>query len=643
MKIACGAKGLITFWGVLAVLLIGAPHLLADVGIIAYQSKGSEARRTGAGHIAIIATDLCADSFTDLRACRPGEAPGAVIHHYPEIASGYSKSTIVVPLLDHLVATRDPNKIPVITSGGTLEAMQIEYWRRYLRPYFPPLSPQEYDSMRTEARRFNAGRLFRQVISLDFIGVLLEAHSKHYPTEPFAIPDPVTGELIPDGRWREVIGVSHQRSLVMIVARTRPEQEQRLIDYVRTANEKPFNSLSNNCSDFVKGGLLAVFSISGMTFHPRYTNFANAWVSTPIEVATGFVHYIERNHRPAEVAFVPMLAGTRRPSLWVTSLSRGALVPNPDQGKLSFGIKTFINILNPLLMTSALAADTASHFTNLEKLVHERSGEQLSRLANELAESPHEKHDLLPQIQRTQIRIFGTSSCWSRKQEQFRAITAAAESDGLLRRIDAGSLLKRGRPFLLARQYEKDALALHQGGNLMAVIEPGLPAGVGIQMASLRPGATSPLATAQPCLSTVCPRDLEMGFLPAASASAQHNGAWHPETVPGREAIRSMADSGVRQLQSSAFRLMATLLNYELTSDPTDRETTEHFDHDWQLFLETAARNGIDPGPEQTSVEECSSLEYDKGASRTDDFGESMKTPAYLLHQLRAIVYSPVK
>jgi hypothetical protein len=546
-----------------------------------------------------------------------------------------------VPLLDHFVATRDPKNIPVITSGGTLEAMQIEYWRQYLRPYLPPLSAQQYNSMRAQAKRFDAGRLFRRLISLEFIGILLDSHSKHYPTEPFAIPDPVTGELIPDGRWREVIGVSHQRGLVVIMARTRSDQERRLIGYVRDTDRKPFNSLSGNCSDFVKGGLLAVFSDTGLHFRPRYADFANAWISTPISVATDFVHYITRNHRPAEVAFIPMLAGTRRPTLPVTSLARGALVPNPDQGKLSFGVKVFFNVLNPLLITSALAADTASHFTNLEKLVHERSGGQLSSLANDLAENPKDKDELRPRIQREQARVFGIRSCWKQKRDRFRAIAGLAETDGVLHRADTASLLKGGRPFLLARQYENSALALHQGGNLMAVIQPQRY-GTQIQMAALRP-SVNPFSAVQPCLSAACPRDLEMNFLFTASASGETGGDWRPGTIPGREEVRSMADSGVRLIQSSAFRLMTALINYELTSDPMDRGTTEHFDRDWQLFVETAARDGIDPGPEQTGVEACSSLGYGKGAAKADELEESTSLPGYLLHQLRAIVYSPVR
>lgn len=634
------AKRRIAYGFIAAALLVAAPRLFADVGIIVYQSKGSEARRTSAGHVAIIATDLCANGISALRECRPGEAPGAVIHHYPDIATGYGKSTIVVPLLDHLVATRDPRKIPVVTSGGTLEAMQVAYWRQYLRQYLPPLTPQQYKAIRAQDKKFDAARMFRRIISLEFIGTLLGADSKHYPTEPFAIPDPVTGELIPDGRWREVIGVSHQRGLVIIVARARPDQERRLIDYIREPKQKPFNSLTSNCSDFVKGGLLAVFSDTGLRFRPRYMEFANAWISAPISVATDFVHYIVHNRQPAQVAFIPMLAGSRRPTLGVTSLARGALIPNPEQGKIAFGVKIFVNVLNPLLITSAFSADAASRFINLQKLVHERSGGNLSLLANELAADPKDKTVLRAKIRREQIRVYGTPACWKQKQDRFRAITNVAQNRGLLRLSDAASLLKSGRPFLLARHYEDGALALNQGGNLMAVIQPG-PQGSGIQVASLSQ-SRNPLLAAQSCLSAVCPRDLQMSFLPSSTAG-ERDGTWHPETIPGRDDIRSMAESGMSHLQSSAFRLMTTLMNYDLTSDPIDRTTAQRFDQDWQLFLETAERSGVDDGPEQASVEACSSLEFEDGTARTDAFEKSIHPPAYVLRQLRTVVYSPMR
>jgi hypothetical protein len=334
-----------------------------------------------------------------------------------------------------------------------------------------------------------------------------------------------------------------------------------------------------------------------------------------------------------------MLAGTRRSTLGVTSLARGALVPNPPQGKIAFGIKIFVDVLNPLLITSALTADVASRFTNLKELVHERSGGSLSLLANELAVDPENKA-LRTKIRREQIRVFGTPSCWKRKQDRFRAITSEAQIRGLLRPADASLLLKSGRPFLLARHYEDGALALNQGGNLMVVIQPG-PQGEGIQMAALSP-SRHPLLAAQSCLSAVCPRDLQMSFLPSSTAGA-HDGTWHPEAIPGRDDIRSMAESGMSHLQVSAFRLMATLMNYDLTSDPIDRTTAERFDQDWQLFLETAARNGVDAGPEQASVEACSSREYEDGTARSDACEESVRPPAYVLRELRTIVYSPMR
>jgi hypothetical protein len=218
----------------------------------------------------------------------------------------------VVPVLNHFTATDDPAQIPVLTSGPSLRAAQIEYWRAHLRPYFPPMAQTRYAELREELERFDAGRTLRRFLTMEFIGTLMGSHKHQDSTEPIALIDPVTKELIPEGRWREAIGTEHMRSAVMLTAPSSIQQELRIVQYIRDQQSTTFNVMSDNCSDFVRGALSAVFGDAGLQFRPRALDIADAWITSPLFVATGFVSYTRKNSIPLRVVFLPITAGTRR-------------------------------------------------------------------------------------------------------------------------------------------------------------------------------------------------------------------------------------------------------------------------------------------------------------------------------------------
>ncbi len=265
--------------------------------------------------------------------------PGVIITAYSNLASDYGKAVFVVPLLDHFAATKDPALIPVLSSGASLRAAQIEYWRQCLRPYFPPMSQKRYTEIRDEMERFDAGRSMRRFLSMDFLVSMFGSHKTQDVTEPIALIDPASKELIPDSRWREAVGTEQMRSALIITAPSSVQEELRLIHYLQGPGSKSFNILSENCSDFIEGALLAVYGDAGLRFRPRSLNIADAWITSPIFVATGFVSYAKKNAIPLQVAFLPITAGTRRSHFSVHSLSRGALVPDPNQGKIALALR----------------------------------------------------------------------------------------------------------------------------------------------------------------------------------------------------------------------------------------------------------------------------------------------------------------
>ena len=562
----------------------------ADVGVIIYESKGADVRRTSTGHIALISTRLCPAGIDHLRLCGPGETPGAVLTRYANVAAGYENSLLVIPIKDHFTATRDAALVPALSSGGTLEAMQMEYWDHYLRPYFPPLSQARYEEMRAELEAFDAGRTFRRAITMDYLITLLGPHKKKYPTEPIAIIHPGTKELIPNGRWRESVGIQHMRSSIVVTAATTLEQEQRLIELTGAAGSQPFNALTNNCSDFIARGLTAVFGDTGFQTRPRPLHVADAWITTPLSVATDFVAFAKRTKVPLDVLFVPMQAGTRRPSVCITSISRGALVPDASQGKMAFSMKVYFNFLNPILGLASLGADKASFFVNLPKLVHERGTQELSRLSNTQPRNSTEHR-------REQMAVFGTPSCWKAKQDQFSRFAAYAAEAGLLSPVERKFLLKIGEPYLLPRFYEQRAAARGSEGILMAGVPNCVPGDCGGKLA-------------------------EHLMPPMRKAATAPDGAL-AGLVPGRPEIRAMADAADRETQRVAFQLITAVVNYDLSSLPAKRRAAPEFDSDWNLFLEVGRKNGIRPAAgDRTSeaVQACSCREFDAGISKVDAF-----------------------
>jgi len=610
--------GCVCLASALAITVACSVQARANVGVVIYESKGADARRTSTGHIALITTTLCPAGIDHLRRCDPGEKPGAIVTRYANVAFGYVQSLFVAPVRDHFTATSDPSAVPALSSGGTLEAMQMEYWRLHLKSYFPPLSQEQYHVMREELDRFDAGRTFRRTITMDYLIALLGPHKKRYGTEPIAIIHPDTGELIPNGRWRESIGVQHMRNSLIITASTSPEQEERLLSYVRDATVGEFNALTDNCSDFVANSLVAVFGDSGLRLRPRVLHVADAWITTPIAVATDFLVYAKRQNVPLHVQLVPMMAGTRRPTAAITSISRGALVPDASQGKLAFSMKVYFNTLNPLLGLLSFGADQASRFVDLQKMVHERGSEDLSRITNTVPLEPAllSQHRLA--LKREQMRVFGTSSCWRAKQEQFAKVAAHATEVGVLSSTEKSLLLKTGQPFLLPRLYERTAADRGSEGALLAGM--------------------------QDCLIPSCGRGFVSSLLPGTAAKmSSFSGTSRLGFVPGRAEVRELANWGDRNRKVMAFKLMTAVINYDLSSEPVVRRTAKEFDPDWQLYIEVAQENGIHladgDGPRET-LGTCSCREFDAGTAKTDGFQQDRSIKNRLARQGRGLLHS---
>ncbi|HVJ04745.1 MAG TPA: hypothetical protein VM578_03650 [Candidatus Saccharimonadales bacterium] len=560
----------------------------------------------------MVVTDLCAQDIDQVRECVPGEAPGVVITRYANLASGYEKTVFVVPLLDHFAATSNPESLPVLSSGATLKGMQIEYWREHLKAYFPPFSPARYEALRNEQKKFRAGRTVRQLLTLEFLGNLLAVGKPHGSTEPIALLDPLTQELIPNGRWREAIGAGQTRDYVIITVPADRRSEMRLVPFIAKSQLEHFNVVSNNCSDFVNKGLVAVF---GDQMHPRsrWLDEANAWITSPLLVATNFVNYSKSANLPISVKSTPIMAGTRWPATGITSISRGALVPSPNQGKIAFGLRIYINVLNPVLGATAYAVTALSRFTDIDKLVRERSAAHEPSSRDEHLSALPGKMDGPLNPQRERVVHFGTTSCWKEKQAEYAALISQAEHSGALTKTERSLALSQGRPFLLPRLYEK--------------------------LGAAHPGEGAFMAGVRSCLAHECGSGQNLGFMPEPIDTGQD------AVVPSRSMIESMSQSAEPSDRAVAFRLMLSVINGDLASEPAKRRNSGTFDEDWQLFLTVSARDGLDLSGSDAASESlavCSIRQFD-GGRRTDAVQDDQRVLRRIKRWSRQVIFSPAR
>ena len=381
------------------------------------------------------------------------------------------------------------------------------------------------------------------------------------------------------------------------------------------AETGPFNAITDNCSDFVAGALLTVFGDSGFRMRSRLLHVADAWITTPLAIATDFVNYVRRERVPFNVEFQCLCWRVHGGPLPESSISRGALVPDASQGKMAFSLKIYFNTLNPLLGLTAFGTDKASRFADLPGLVHERGSGELSRMANEMAFESGPERGKAVQVGREQAKTFGATSCWKNRQDQFAAIEDQAVELALMSRVERRLLLRYGQPYVLPRLYEKTAAARGYEGVLMAGLRNCTVAGCDSLGSSFLPDLADP--------------DAESSGSPTGFVSSR------PE-------IQAMAVSDKPGSRVMALKLMTALINYDLSSSPLHRRPTASFDPDWKLYLDVAAKNGISASAADATVEtvaECSCRAFDAHPTNTDVLTNDRSLRERLAREGRGVIY----
>jgi hypothetical protein len=150
------------------------------------------------------------------------------------------------------------------------------------------------------------------------------------------------------------------------------------------------------------------------------------------------------------------------------------------------------------------------------------------------------------------------------------------------------------------------------------------------------------MAGVQDCKMPACSRGIS-SLLPYTPVPDAKVSGFYTGAVPGRLAIREMSASDTPAAVVTAFKLMTAVINYDLSSFALHRRPTESFDPDWELYLEVAGRNGIEPSDLDPrgidTVTACSSREFDARAANKDEFTRDRTLIERLAREGREVLY----
>jgi hypothetical protein len=231
--------------------VLGCASARADASLLLEEPFGEFGAMNPTGHSAIYLNHVCAETPTQLRPCREGEA-GVVLSRYHRI-DGYD--WLAIPLIPYLYAVDDPAQIPATATARLELKLRDTYRRNHLLDLVPD--------------------------------------------------DPV--HEIPRGEWTELIGASYDRRIYGFAVTTTAEQDDALInEFNERRNISHFNLLFNNCANFSEKVLNFYYP------HSIHRNFiADAGMMTPKQAAKSLVKY-GRRHPDADVRtfMIPQVPGT---------------------------------------------------------------------------------------------------------------------------------------------------------------------------------------------------------------------------------------------------------------------------------------------------------------------------------------------
>jgi hypothetical protein len=115
---------------------------------------------------------------------------------------------------------------------------------------------------------------------------------------------------------------------------------------------------------------------------------------------------------------------------------------------------------------------------------------------------------------------------------------------------------------------------------------------------------------------------------------------------PGRSGILVLLKSRREMNTAIAFKLMAAVVNYDLSSEPAHRRSVQAFDHDWRLLLDAARKNGLrtqTEGPAGQTLERCSCRGFEEGRTHSDALAQGSTVSHRLAQEGREVLLGPIR
>jgi hypothetical protein len=225
-------------WLLLFIVACFRPLAHADIALLLEEPYGMFGSMNPTGHAAVYLPEVCADTPTHLRRCRPGEGGGGIVISRYDKIGGYD--WVAIPLIPYLYAVDTIDEIPHSANKELVAELRDDYRREHL---------------------------------LDLV------------------PDAPHGRT-PKGQWVQLVGAAYIRKIYGFRINTTQEQDDAFIQYLNEdrANKVKFNLVYSNCADFAR---------EVMNFyepHSIHRNFlADAGITTPKQVARSLASYAHRH------------------------------------------------------------------------------------------------------------------------------------------------------------------------------------------------------------------------------------------------------------------------------------------------------------------------------------------------------------
>jgi hypothetical protein len=358
----------------------------ADVSLFIEEAVGGAGEFTGSGHAAVYFNRICADDPITLRMCRPDEN-GVVLSAYPEWGQEVPYKWLAVPLNIFLYGVDDPKLVPIYGNGEVRLALREAYRQKSLRKL---------------------------------------------------IPDNPDGS-VPEGRWRELIGVTLNRDVYALTVKTTPDQDARFLQrFLAVPNDYAFNTMFNNCADFARETMNMMFTQA--TGRDWINDFG---ITTPKALARSFTEFA--SGRPGLLFHIeryPQVDGTIRRSLNNRNFTEKGIVSK----------KYFLTMLTT--KPEVLGAFIATYFiTGWYHLDHEYRARPTQQVAELTLSRTHRASTVLiastsatlpkqatpgqirtrtnREIKQIKTELFGDKKYWKNYQRQFEPMLKDAFREGL--------------------------------------------------------------------------------------------------------------------------------------------------------------------------------------------------------------------